>query len=118
MQYRVKIGKEHTKITFPFITLHMPQYSVDKVRSGMNSRDLFILDNEKTYCLGVCWFESLRELLKHTDCPVYVLEDVYLRFKGQFDTAFSLYRKKPERLYIITDRGIAYNEYIEEKLNQ
>ena len=115
MQYRVKGNNGHTKVTFPFITLHKPQYPVDKIKKGMNSRDLFMINNDEIYCLGICWVDSLTELLKHTNCSVYVLEDVYLRFKGQFDAAFSVYKENLNRFYVITDHSIAYQMYMEEK---
>lgn len=114
MMYRDKQNTE-SKVTFPFITLHKPQYPVDKIKKGMNSRDLFMINNDEIYCLGICWFDSLDELLKHTDCPVYVLEDVYLRFKERFDTAFLAYKESLERFCIITDHSIAYKVYAQKK---
>ena len=81
----------------------------------MNSRDLFMINNDEIYCLGICWVDSLKELLKHTNCSVYVLEDVYLRFKGQFDVAFSVDKENLNRFYVITDHSIAYQMYMEEK---
>ncbi len=83
-------------------------YLIDKFKSGMNSRDLFMLNHDEIYCLGICWFDSLEELLKYTDWNVYVLEDVYLRFKGQFDTVFSVCEGNLDRYYIITDYSINY----------
>lgn len=114
MQYRVKGNNGHTKATFPFITLHKPQYPFDKIKEGMNSRDLFMINNDEIYCLGICWADSFKELLKHTNCSVYVLKDVYLRYKGQFDAAFSSYNENLDRFYIIADHSIAYQVYIEE----
>ena len=114
MMYRDKQNTE-SKVTFPFITLHKPQYPADKIKKGMNSRDLFMINNDEIYCLGICWFDSLDELLKHTDCPVYVLEDVYLRFKERFDTAFLAYKESLERFCIITDHSIAYKVYAQKK---
>ena len=77
---------------------------------------MFVLNDEEIYCLGICWFDSLKELLEKTNCPVYVLEDVYLRFKGQFDVVFSVYKENRERFYIITNRTINYQKYKEGKL--
>lgn len=115
MQYRVKGKNRHTKVTYPFITLHKSQYPVDKIKEGMNSRDLFMINSDEIYCLGICWVDSLKELLKYTTCSVYVLEDVYLRFQGQFDGAFSLNKENLARFYIITDHIIDYQVYFEEK---
>lgn len=115
MQYKVRRNNGYTKVTFPFITLHKSLYPVDKLKPGMSSRDLFMLNNNEIYCLGICWFDSLEKLLKHTTCAVYVLEDVYLRFKGKFDIAFLVYKENLDRFYIITDRSIAYQVYMEEK---
>lgn len=115
MQYRIKDKNGYTKVTYPFITLHKTQYPVDKIKEGMNSRDLFMINNDEIYCLGICWVDSIKELLKYTTCSVYILEDVYLRFKGQFDAAFSLYKENFDRFYIITDHIIDYQVYLEEK---
>ena len=76
----------------------------------MSSRDLFMLDNNNIYCLGICWFDSLDELLKHIEHKVYVLEDVYLRFRGQFDTIFLKYKCK-DNIYIISDCIISYKDF-------
>ena len=110
MQYTARNVNGNTKITFPFITLHKPSYPVDKIKTAMSSRDLFMLGDEDIYCLGICWFDSLTELLNHTQVPVYVLEDVYLRFKGKFDEVFTQYGNS--RFYIITDRKIEYKKYL------
>lgn len=69
-----------------------------------------MLSNDNIYCLGICWFDSLAELLNYTQVPVYVLEDVYLRFKGKFDEAFM--QNEDNRIFIITDRIIEYRNYI------
>ena len=115
MQYRVKGNNGNTKVIFPFITLHKPRYPLNKIKEGMNSRDLFMINNDEIYCLGICWVNSLKELLEHTNCPVYVLEDVYLRLKGLFDATFLVYKENLDRFYIITDRSIAYQVYMDEK---
>lgn len=115
MQYRVKgIGRD-TKIAFPFITLHKSSYPLDKIKTGMNSRELFMLDSEDIYCLGICFFDSLKELLKRTECSVYVTKDVYSRFREAFDLAFSAHK---ERVYILTDSCVAYREYIQKAPKQ
>lgn len=113
MQYKVKGDCGYTKVTFPFITLHKAQYPFDKISEGMSSRDLFMLNPDEIYCLGICWADSFRELLAHTNCPVYILEDVYLRFKEQFTADFSQHIEDLSRFYIITDRIIAFKTYSE-----
>lgn len=110
MQYKVKSDHCSAKVTFPFITLHKASYPVDEIKAKMNSRDLFMLGNDDIYCLGICWFDSLTELLKHTQVPVYVLEDVYLRFKGKFDEIFM--QHDGNRCFIIADRKMEYRNYI------
>lgn len=112
MQYKVKGTDGHINVTYPFITLHMPQYPVNKIQERMNSRDLFLAGSENIFCLGICWFDALSELLTHTDMPVYVLEDVYLRFRGKFDSIFTQYENNIDRFYIITDHKIEYKKYL------
>lgn len=111
MQYKVKGNNGNIKVTFPFITLHTSDYRIDKIRKGMSSRDLFMLNSDEMYCLGICWFDSFQELLKHTDCDVCILEDVYLRFKEQFDIILKKNNESLDRFYIVTDRTISYREY-------
>ena len=54
--------------------------------------------------MGIGWFESLAELMERTEIPVYILEEVYLRFCGAFDAV-------TERVFIVTDRAEAYGAY-------
>lgn len=112
MQYKVKGENRYTKGTYPFITLHAPQYPLNQIREKMNSRDLFLADSENIFCLGICWFDALSELLAHTDMPVYVLEDVYLRFREKFDSIFTQCENNIDRFYIITDHTIEYKKYL------
>lgn len=112
MMYKSKDREKVLKTVFPFITLHKPDYPIHKLNSGMYSRDLYNLDDEEIFCLGICWFDSFKELLNHTNCPVYVLEDVYLRFKGMFDMIFMQYNDDNSRFYIITDHEIEYSDFL------
>ena len=113
MQYTIKGNNGHTKVTFPFVTLHTPTYPIYKIKESMNSRDLFMLSKDEVYCLGICWFDSLKELLEHTQVPVCVLEDVYLRFREQFDEIFMQYRCEERRFYIVTDHKVEYRKYLD-----
>lgn len=112
MQYKVKGENGYAKVTYPFITLHTPQYPLNQIRGRMNSRDLFLADSENIFCLGICWFDALSELLAHTDMPVYVLEDVYLRFKEKFDSIFAQHETNIDRFYIITEHKTEYKKYL------
>lgn len=78
----------------------------------MSSRDLAVINTEDIYCLGICWPGSLDELMMHTDMPVYILEDVYLRFKGLFDATFAPYAKENGHIFIVTDQIIPYEKYL------
>lgn len=111
MQY--KVGKKQ-KITYPFITLHKENDTADKLKSGLSSRDLlYIGDRSDLFFLGICWFDSLKDILHYTDLPVYVLEDVYLRFKGMFDMIFKDYLNDKKRFNIVTDKNIEYEKYLQ-----
>lgn len=112
IQYKSK-GKTETITTiYPFITLHSSDYPVKKTESGMSSRDLIMLDSQDAFCLGICWFDSLTELLDRTDISVYVLEDVYLRFRKTFDSIFIQHEVNINRLFIVTDHAIEYKQYL------
>ena len=78
----------------------------------MTSRDLFMLDDCNVFHLGICHFESLTELVAHTDIPIYVLEDVYLRYEESFDSIFSSQVNDIHRFYIIRDHDIKYTDYL------
>lgn len=112
MQYKSKGISKSIKTTYPFLTLIKSNYPIEQVKAGMYSRDLVLIDKPAEYCLGICWPGSLDELMMHTDMPVYILEDVYLRFKGLFDTTFSPYAKENGRLFIVTDQTIPYEKYL------
>lgn len=98
-----------TKTVYPFITLHSSNYPIEKIKPGMSSRDLLMLDSQNSFCLGICWFESLKELLAHSDASVYLLEDVYLRFQEKFDSIFIQQETFSNRFHMVTDHGIIHN---------
>ena len=86
---------------------------IDQLKVGLSSRDLEAINADKIYCLGICWPGSLDELMKHTEIPVYILEDVYFRFKGLFDTTFAAYLKGNRQLFIVTDQIVPYEKYLD-----
>ena len=108
MQYKTEGS---AKVTLPYITLLGAQYPLNKVASGMDNRELYVLHDDR-YCLGICWFDSLRHLMEKRNDPVYVLEDVYLRFKEQFDRVFLEADDIPDRVYIITAHCVPYRIYL------
>lgn len=112
MQYTVKTNNGKIKLQFPFISLLKSHYPLKQIKTGMSSRDLAVIESDKIYCLGICWPGALDELMKHTDMPVYVLEDVYLRFKGLFDATFAACAKKDRHLFIVTNQVIPYEKYL------
>ena len=112
MQYTVKSSDGKMQVPYPFISLLKQHYPIDQLNVGLSSRDLEAINADKIYCLGICWPESLDELMKHTEIPVYILEDVYLRFKGLFDTSFAAYLKGNRQLFIVTDQIVPYEKYL------
>lgn len=122
MEYRIarrpcRCDAGEMRGVLPYITFITSRYPINSIRTGMSSRDLFLLNDRETYSLGVCWFCSLQELLECTSCPVCVLEDVYLRFKDMFDTVFLEDVEKIDRVYIIAEQQIAYQRYWQEQSN-
>ena len=112
MQYTVKSSDGKMQVPYPFISLLKQHYPIDQLKVGLSSRDLEAINADKIYCLGICWPGSLDELMKHTEIPVYILEDVYLRFKGLFDTTFAAYLKGNRQLFIVTDQIVPYEKYL------
>ena len=113
MQYTVKSSDGKMQVPYPFISLLKQHYPIDQLKVGLSSRDLEAINADKIYCLGICWPGSLDELMKHTEMPVYILEDVYLRFKGLFDTTFAAYLKGNRQLFIVTDQIVPYEKYLD-----
>ena len=113
MQYTVKSRDGKMQVPYPFISLLKQHYPIDQLKVGLSSRDLEAINADKIYCLGICWPESLDELMKHTEIPVYILEDVYFRFKGLFDTTFAAYLKGNRQLFIVTDQIVPYEKYLD-----
>lgn len=99
-------------IQYPYITLHGSFNILKKIKSGMNSREVLWCDKEDTICLGICWFDALSELLSHTTSKIYILQDVYERFQGNFDAVLWLDKSYEERTYIVNDHPIAYQDYV------
>lgn len=112
MQYTVKSSDGKMQVPYPFISLLKQHYPIDQLKVGLSSRDLEAINADKIYCLGICWPGSLDELMKHTEMPVYILEDVYFRFKGLFDTTFAAYLKGNRQLFIVTDQIVPYEKYL------
>ena len=113
MCYKSKGNDGTVKTIYPFITLHTPMYPYKCIQKEMTSNDLYSYNSEQCIFLGICWFDSLKEMLHYTDLPVYVLEDVYLRFKGMFDMIFKDPSNSTKRFYIVTDKNIEYEKYLE-----
>lgn len=110
LSYKSKGTNGTIKTVYPYITLRKPGWPRVKMKSGMNSHLLSC--NPNCVNLGICWFDSFSELLEHTHVSVYVLEDVYLRFKGMFDPIFKQHEIELDRFYIVTDHEIAYANYV------
>lgn len=111
MQYTMTCYANGEKVTYPFISLHTDKFPIEKIKKGMTSRDLYLMKNEEVLCLGICWFDSFSELLLRTNTNVYILEDVYLRFKQYFDMAIMQETQYPKRFYIVSERTVLYHEY-------
>ena len=103
MQFK---ANEHCceKQVLPFITLHQSETIHDSVHSGMYSREIFFLDNYHSCCLGICWSDSLLELISHTTADIYILEDVFLRFKSGFDNITKNNPSYAKRFHVIPDQ--------------
>lgn len=106
------VGTSNTTSTiYPYTTLHESGYPINKTKSGMSSRDLYMIDSENTLCLGICWFDSLAELVDYSMLSVYILEDIYLRYRGMFDSLFAQNKSDTGRFFIIADRIVEYSSY-------
>ncbi len=96
MKYKISKNKIWCKkIIFPYITLFNDDFFKNSLIPKMTCLDVSCLKQEKL-CIdvGICWFDSFREMLEKTNVTVYILEDVYLRFKGAFDNIILDYKDR------------------------
>lgn len=113
MQYKIKCKYKIQNVTYPFISFHSKQYPIEKVTSKSTSRELYFLDENDMACIGICWSESFAELLVRPVATLYILEDVYLRFRKAFDCAIESNPSSARRCFIIADHKISYFKYKE-----
>lgn len=96
------------KIAYPFLLIYPCRNSVEKIRVGMNNFDTHKLSSfeaweNEPYSVGICWFEALSEIVAATDCPIYILEDVYMNYKEEFDKVFCNTKRVDGRFFIINE---------------
>lgn len=104
VQYKCKTENGRLRITFPYITLLGPKYPLSGITADMNNYDLHTLHKD-CLSLGLCWFDSLEELLTHTSYEVYILEDVYFTYRGKFDSIIYQSEALQNRFHIISNRN-------------
>lgn len=104
MTFKQKDDRGVHRVAYPFLTLHSA--GCPQIKATMNSRHLFMLDQDNIVCLGICWIDALAELLSHTNVPIYVLEDVYARNRESLDAIFARYDKS--FIYIVDSLGEKY----------
>ncbi len=52
----------------------------------MTNVDVCKLSNDdESLDVGVCHFDALIELMEHTDAKIYILSDVYERYRDEFN---------------------------------
>lgn len=90
------------KKQYPYITLSTQNDISYDIKEGMNNRRIYYLDTKNLFNLGICWFDSLCELLFFTEAQVYILEDVYDRFKEEFDKIIFNNNVERKRIIIIS----------------
>lgn len=106
----IQCKRDTKKITMPFLTLHRDESEMRKLQIGQYCRDLAFLLNDCT-CLGICSVPSFSELAMHTNCPICILEDVYCRFKLEFDAALEEVYNCNRSVYIVSETVIEYQLY-------
>ncbi len=111
MQCKIKVGNKKLKRILPYISLHKSDYPIKAIKSCMDSRELFFLSPDEIYCLGICLFDSLKELLQHTNCQIYILEDVYLRFKDDLDSTIMGTPESMSNVFVVTKTFVTYAAY-------
>lgn len=98
-------------IRYPYISLHKEHRYFKDIKAGMSIYQIHAWVEKSAFYLGICWFDSFAELLRHTDMEVYILEDVYLRFQRAFDSILIPFSNIKNRFYIVKDVPIPYQMY-------
>lgn len=94
------VGKRE-KIQYAYITVSKKATIDFSLITNKNSRSIHLTDTENFMNVGICWNDSFRDLLEKIDSDVYILENVYLRFKDEFDGIISLYDDNQRHFYIV-----------------
>ena len=74
------------KRILPYLTVHNAHFLPDSLAVGMTNADVCKLSNDdESLDVGVCHFEALNEIILHTDAKIYILADVYNRYRDEFN---------------------------------
>ena len=103
---------DRDKKMYPALSLYKAQNWYRPIRSGMTDEMIRVNQKDKKDDLfvGICWPTALEAVLRETDLIVYILEDIYLEHKDRFDREIAS-GSYGDRIFIVTDRNIAYNGY-------
>lgn len=104
----LNLKKEKRKIPYPYITLQFQKSKNIELIDGMDSREIHFNDVEGTYCLGICWIDSLLELLDHTDAKIFVLKDIYTILEKEFKDIAELI--KNDNRFCVIDNEAKYRK--------
>lgn len=113
LRKRVTINGETKLIQYAYISLFSTDEICKYLKPQMNSLQLLWADPKMLYGT-VCWDESLGELLSYLTSKIYILEDVYFRFRDQFNDILAPYCMGNENnIFIVVDDGkqIRYCDY-------
>lgn len=101
-------------ITKAYVTLHKNCQCKELMEPGRESYSIKMKSKDmNNYLIGFeCIFESLTELLKQTDCEVYLLEEIYWRFRDQFEKSIHDSGVEKGKIWIMGTEGVTYPEYI------
>ena len=89
------------KKQYPYISLLTSDIELHKIKKGMNCR-LIRRQISNSICLGICYFDSLKDLINRTDVHLYILEDVYHRYKDEFDVIMQNYSEN-NKFHIVSN---------------
>lgn len=90
-------------LQYPWVTLLKTNEVCKRLTVGMSSQ-MFLCCAGSDHIYGFVYdLESFNELLQKVRVPIYILEDVYLRFQSQFDQAFSDNKISTEDIHIIIE---------------
>ena len=104
-------GKDGSTYVPPYISFHNDRFSLKNIKKNATSYEISVVAADyDSLMVGICRENAFDYLLKMTELPIFILEDVYLRFQDAFDRDIQS-NNAEQRIFIVSDRNVSYTGY-------